>query len=192
MDETLPVPGTEREREVLALIEKLDASNMSIVAELFRFLKVWRAEMGESKVLLNAVCLKFGIDDRVFAIYRQSPEMIAMMEALRRGEPIRQARRRWMLTEEARRWWMALLVVRVLLKNAGVIAHVRLIRWLGHQANAGQVRDALTLLRDAGLVDTYQVKGTDPLRPVTWHRLTVSVDGEPKAAPDLLPAATSR
>ncbi len=181
---------TERECEVLALIEKLDSTNLGIVAELFRFLKAWWAELGESSSLRDAVCRKLGIDDRVFTVYRQCPELIDMMEALRRGEPIRQAKRRWVLTEEARRWWTALLVVRVLLKNAGVIAHVRLLRWLGHQADAERIRNALALLRDAGLVETYQVKGNDPFRPVTWHRLTVPVDSEAKATPNSLPAAT--
>lgn len=180
----------EREKEFLTLLAQVHDPTPRLVEEIFGCLRCWWEEIGPSKALLSAVCKKFLIDQQVFTIYRHCPGLVDMMESLRKGEPIRRTRERWRLTEEDRRWWTALLVVRVLLKAGGVIGHVRLLRWLGHRADASQIRSALTLLREAGLLDTYQIKGTDPLRPVTWHRLTVAVENSPKASTDLLPTAT--
>lgn len=161
----------ERENEFLALLTEVQDPEPRLVEELFRFLRCWWQEVGPSDTLQNAVCEKLRIDHRVFAIYRHCPALIEMMEVLRKGEPIRRVREHWAFSEGARTWWYALLVIRVLLKCDGLILHSRLLRWLGHRADAQRIRESLASLREAGLLDTYQVKGTDPLRPVTWHRL---------------------
>jgi hypothetical protein len=181
---------TEQEQEIefLTLLAQVHDPTPHTVEEIFRCLQCWWQEVGPSNTLQNAVCEKLLIDQRVFTIYRQCPSLVDMMESLRKGVPIRRARERWRLTEEDRRWWTALLVVRVLLKTGGVIAHVRLIRWLGHRADATQIRSALALLREVGLLETYPIKGTDPLRPVTWHRLTIEVEDTPKTSMDSLSA----
>jgi len=168
----MPVTEVDREQELLAVIEEIDWANHRMVAELFQVLRDWWTERGESRPLMHLVCEKMAIDPVVFAIYRQCSALIALMEPLRTGEPVRRVKVRFALSEEARRWWVALLVVRVLLKAGGVIGHVRLLRWLGHRADAVQIRAALELLRESELVETFQVNGTDPLRPITWHRLT--------------------
>ncbi len=92
--------------------------------------------------------------------------------ALRSGVPVKRVRVVYAMCEESRRWWFALHIVRVLLKCGGNVLHVRLSRWLGHRMASQELRDALAWLRDKHVVETYQVKGTDPLRPITWHRFT--------------------
>ena len=92
--------------------------------------------------------------------------------ALRGGVPVKRVRVVYAMCEESRRWWFALHIVRVLLKCGGNVLHVRLSRWLGHRMASQELRDALAWLRDKHVVETYQVKGTDPLRPITWHRFT--------------------
>jgi hypothetical protein len=185
-----PQAEQDREQEFLTLLAQVHDPTPPLAEEIFHCLRSWWEEIGSSNALCSATCDKFLIDQRVFTIYRHCPALVGIMESLRKGEPVRRARERWRLTEEDRRWWTALLVVRVLLKAGGVIVHVRLVRWLGHQADATQIRNALALLQEAGLLETYQVKGNDPLRPVTWHRLTVAVEETPKASMDSLSAAT--
>ena len=41
-----------------------------------------------------------------------------------------------------------------------------------HRRSRLRLRDALAWLRDKHVIETYQVKGTDPLLPITWHRFT--------------------
>lgn len=161
----------EREKEFLTLLAQVHDPTPRLVEEIFRCLRCWWGEIGPSNALLSAVCKKFLIDQQVFTIYRQCPGLIGIMENLRKGEPIRRVREHWAFSEEGRCWWHALLVIRVLLKCDGPILHSRLLRWLGHRADAGQIRTALELLRESGLVETFQVNGTDPLRPITWHQL---------------------
>jgi hypothetical protein len=190
MEAHMSVAEVDQEQELLAIIGEIDWANSRMVAELFQVLKDWWAEREESRPVMRVVCEKMAIDPVVFAIYRQCSALIAFMEPLRKGEPVRRVKVRLAMSEEARCWWVALLVVRVLLKAGGVIVHVRLLRWLGHQVDATQIRSALALLQEAGLLETYPVKGADPLRPVTWHRLTVVVEDTPIASTDSLPAAT--
>ena len=161
----------KQERDVLELIEQADVTSLVLITELFQFLKDWWTEMGEPKAVLDAVCRKLKIDQRIFTIYRHCPALVVVMERLRKGEPIRRVRADWAFSPEARRWWHALLILRVLLKCDGVLSHVRLVRWLSHRAEAGQLHQALEYLRDAGIVETFHVTGTDPLRPITWHRM---------------------
>jgi hypothetical protein len=177
MEAHMSVADVDQEQELLAVIGEIDWSNSRMVVELFHVLKDWWAERGESRPVMHVVCEKMAIDPVVFAIYRQCSALITFMEPLRRGEPVRSVRVRLAMSEEARRWWVALLVVRVLMKCDGLILHSRLLRWLGHQADAGQIRAALELLRESGLVETFQVSGTDPVRPITWHRLLTGPDG---------------
>jgi hypothetical protein len=120
---------------------------------------------------MHVVCEKMAIDPVIFTIYRQCSALIAFMESLRKGEPIRRVKVKLALSEEARRWWVALLVVRVLVKCDGLIVHSRLLRWIGHQANSQQVATAVALLNEEGVVQTFKINGTDPFRPITWHRL---------------------
>ena len=171
MEVHISVAEIDREQELLATIGEIDWSNSSMVAELFHVLKVWWTERGESRPVMHVVCEKMAIDPVVFAIYRQCSALIAFMEPLRNGEPVSSVRVRLAMSEEARRWWVALLVVRVLLKCEGLIVHSRLLRWLGHQASSQQVRAAVTLLNEEGVLQTFKVNGTDPLRTITWHRL---------------------
>ena len=174
----MSVTEVGQEQEILAIIGEIDWSNSRMVEMLFQVLKDWWAERGESRPVMNVVCEKMQIDPVVFSIYRQCSALIAFMEPLRKGEPVRRVKVRLALSEAARCWWVALLVVRVLLKCDGPILHSRLLRWLGHQADAGQIRVALALLRESGLVETFQVNGTDPVRPITWHRLYAGSDRE--------------
>lgn len=160
-----------REREVLELIERVNVTSPTMITELFQFLRDWWTELGEPKTVVRSVCQKLQFDERIFTIYRQCPALVVVMERLRRGEPIRRVRVDWSFTPDARRWWHALLILRVLLKCDGVLSHVRLVRWLSHRADAGQLRQALVYLCESGIVETFHINGTDPLRPVTWHRM---------------------
>jgi hypothetical protein len=171
MEAQMSVAEIDREQELLAIIGEIGWSNSHMAAELFQVLQSWWQEIGPSNTLQNAVCKKLLIDERVFTIYRHCPALIEMMESLRKGEPIRRVREHWDFSPEARRWWHALLIIRVLLKCDGALSHVRLVRWLSHHAVAGQLRQALEYLHGAGIVETFYVTGTDPLRPMTWYRM---------------------
>lgn len=168
----MAVAEIDQEQELLDLIGEIDWSNSHMAAELFQVLQSWWQERGPSRKLLSAVCEKLFIDERVFTIYRHCPALVAIMETLRKGEPIRRVREHWDFSEEGRRWWVALLIVRVLLKCDGPILHARLLRWLGHKADCQQIRAGLALLNESGVVHTFKVGGNDPLRPITWHRLS--------------------
>lgn len=162
--------GSQRRQEFLSLIQNLEPnSSPTLIRAYFETLAVWKEEHEEPTDLIDAVCKKLLLDNSTGQIYLRCPQLIPMMEPLRRGEPIRKLK--ITMSEEGRRWWYALLVMDVLKKCGGVISHVRLIRWLSHRVNGGQIRTTLELLREARLVETYQVKGNDPLRPVTWHRM---------------------
>ena len=188
MESTL-IGNEDRRREALSVINRLDQRTALMgIGEIFDVLRAWWAEYGESKKLIDAACVKLSLDRTAGQIYLRCPELIPVMERLRHGEPV--SRLKVTMSEEGRRWWHALLVVDVLRKCSGVISHVRLVRWLGHRADAGQVRAALGLLREAGLVETYHVKANDPLRAVTWHRLTISLKDDLAASARRLPAPT--
>lgn len=175
MEAHMSVAKIDREQELLAIIGEIDWSNSRMAAELFQVLQSWWQELGPSRRLLSAVCEKLLIDERVFTIYRHCPTLVGIMETLRKGEPIRRVREHWAFSEEGRCWWHALLVIRVLLKCDEPILHSRLLRWLGHRADARQIRAALVLLRESGLVETFQIGGSDPIRPITWHRLKTAL-----------------
>ena len=164
----------DRKQEVLETFNSLDIKAARLgISLIFDVLRDWWAEYGPSKELLEAACHKLDLDLAVGMIYLQCPELISMMEALRRGVPVRRVKAALSLSDEARQWWHALLIVRVLLKCGGVVSHTRLLRWLGRRADTLRIREALDLLKKAKLVETYHVKGRDPFRPVTWHRLTL-------------------
>ena len=112
------------------------------IGEIFDVLRAWWAEYGESKKLIDAACVKLSLDRTAGQIYLRCPELIPVMERLRHGEPV--SRLKVTMSEEGRRWWHALLVVDVLRKCSGVISHVRLVRWLGHRADAVQVIQGMT------------------------------------------------
>jgi hypothetical protein len=166
-------------------IDTLDAINPKTALQnaplIFDVLRAWWAEYGESKELMEAACHKLSLDRTAGEIYLRCPEIIPVMERLRNGESIRKLK--ITMSADGRCWWHALLIMDVLRKSSGVIPHVRLVRWLGHRADAGQVRAALALLRDSGLIETYYVKGNDPVRPVTWHRLLAGSDGGSSSRP---------
>ncbi len=161
----------EQEGELLEVIEEIDWADKRMVAELFSVLEDWWTEREESKALLKVVCEKMAIDPIVFQIYRNCPPLIYLMEPLRKGASVRTVKNRFAMSEDARGWWDALLVMRVLLKCNGMIPHSRLLRWLSHQLDSQRVRSAIALLRQVGLVETFTVKGNDPMRPIAWHRL---------------------
>lgn len=168
---TVALTDTEsRLREVLDLLSGLDQKTAYASTEdIVDVLRSWVTEYGESRELLEAVCQKLSVDRATIEVYLRCPQLIPLMEPLRKGEPIKKLK--ITMSEEGRRWWYALLVMEVLRKCDGLISHVRLLRWLSHRLDAGRIRTTLELLREARLVETYQVKGNDPLRPVTWHRL---------------------
>lgn len=157
-------------QEILNTLTSLN-QDIALIAidEIVDVLRSWRTEYGESKELMEIACRKLSLDKPTVQIYIRCPQLIPVMEALRKGEPVRKLK--VTMTEEGRCWWYALLILQVLSKCDGLLSHVRLVRWLSHRADAGQLRQALEYLRSSGIVDTFQVKGTDPLRPTTWHRV---------------------
>ena len=179
MLETTKTLERDRKQDVLDTITSLEPkAALQAVDEIFEVLRAWWAEQGESKDLMETACAKLSLDPVVGAIYLKCPLLILPMEHLRRGVPVQRVKVVLAMSEEARQWWYALLVVRVLLKCDGVVPHSRLLRWLGHRADRSRIRGALNLLREAGLVETYQVKGRDPFRPVMWHRFTMGFSAQ--------------
>jgi hypothetical protein len=168
---------TSRKTEFLDLMRVMDDKTASFsISLIFDVLRSWEDEYGRDSLmeLMEAACQRVGIDSEVGRIYIICPKLIEPMEALRTGKTIRQVRDLLAISEEGHQWWHAVLVIRTLLKCDGTISHVRLLRWLGHKADRGQVRAALENLRNAGVVESFQTKGNDPLRPRMWHRLTSS------------------
>jgi hypothetical protein len=166
---------THRRQEFLDILNSLESQGHYFVEPIFEVLRAWQQEYGEPKELVEAACQKLSLDPVVGAIYLKCPGLILPMEHLRRGVPVQRVKVVLAMSEEARRWWYALLVVRVLLKCDGVVSHARLLRWLGHRADRLRIRDAVDLLCEAKLVETYQVKGRDPFRPVMWHRFKLVI-----------------
>jgi hypothetical protein len=167
--------------EFLSLVQSLETnSSPNMIKLYFETLGEWKIKYGDQKDLLEAVCRKILLDKSVGQIYLCCPELIPLMERLRKGEPIRKLK--ITMSEESRRWWYALLIVRVLLKCGRVLSHIRLVRWLSHRADARQLREGLEYLRNSGIVETFHVNGSDPIRPITWHRL-IGIEESPATKP---------
>lgn len=168
---TVPLTDTEsRLREVLDLLSGLDQKIAYVSTEnIIDVLRSWLTEYGESKELLEAVCQKLSVDRATIEVYLHCPQLIPVMERLRKGEPVRKLK--VTMSEEGRQWWAALLIVQVLLKCNGLVSHARLLRWLGHKADCQQIRNGLALLNENSVVHTLKVAGNDIFRPVTWYRL---------------------
>lgn len=180
INEPLVDRESERRKDFIAVLHSLEANPAPYIVEaIFDTLRAWQTEYGQPKDLLDIACHTLSLDRTAGHIYLRCPDLIPLMERLRNGEPIRKLK--ITMSEEGRRWWYGLLIVDVLRKCRGLVSHARLVRWLGHRADAGQIRGALELLCEAGLVETYHIKSNDPYRPITWHRLT-AVAGESATA----------
>lgn len=158
-------------RQFLDLLTSLEPQKATELApQLFETLR------GENdKDLLQAVADKLQIDPAITTIYLRCPELIGPMERLRRGEPVRRVRVALALSPDGRRWFHALQVFGVLCRNGGAISQSYLARWLSYRCVAPELQSALDYLRQGQLVETVRVPGKDPLRPVTWHKITLSL-----------------
>lgn len=172
LDDLFTPAATIKKDEIAQFLFSLDQNTALLTIEhIFMLLASWWQEYGWPHELLSIVCKKLDIDRRIAEIYLRYPTVISMMERLRGGQSVRQVKCSLLMTEQGRLWWHALLVMKVLYKCDGRIAHSRLLRWLGHRANRDEIRSALDKLRDSGILETYFIEGADSLRPVTWYRL---------------------
>ena len=141
-------------------------------------------EHGHDQELLVVVARKTNVPLPIAHLYVACP-LMSMFERWRRREPLKiKDALASTDSEELQVWIIALSVYHTLNTFGGTLGHSALLRQLDHQVEAQEVKQALALLRDASLIESFGEPGKQPWRPIVHHRIASAIgsnvkDGSP-------------
>ena len=147
---------------------------------LFTLVGQYWTEYGHDQELLVVVARKTGVPLPIAHLYTAYP-LMSMFERWRRREPLKiKDALASTDSEELQAWIIALSIYHTIFKHDGTLGHSALLRQLDHQVEAQEVKQALALLREASLIESFDEPGKQPWRPIVHHRIASAIGSNVK------------
>ncbi len=143
--------------------------------EMFRSVALYWSEREVDSTLLEAVARTTGVPLPIARLYVAYPP-VSVYERWRRREPLKiKDALADTNSSDLQAWIIALSVYHTINKFGGTLGHSALLRQLDHQVEAQEIKQALALLREASLIESYDEPGKQPWRPIVHHRIASSI-----------------
>ena len=148
--------------------------------EMFRSVALYWSERVVDYELLEAVARTTGVPLPIARLYVAYPP-VSVYERWRRREPLKiKDALASTESEELHVWIIALSIYHTIFKHDGTLGHSALLRQLDHQVEAQEVKQALALLREASLIESFDEPGKQPWRPIVHHRIASAIGSNVK------------